>query len=93
LDSASSSSEVLLDGDRQLGIAHVHEEVDEHVRLLFDRAVLQTCDPVLQVRTHRGPFAVDDAEDDRVPQAAVGHHHMLAQHAVLLGTQGGDRAA
>src|SRR6266516_1871164 len=46
-----------------------------------------------QVLLHRRPFALDDAEHDRVTIAAVRRDLVIAQHAVLLGAQPRNRRA
>ena len=43
--------------------------------------------PDLQVASHGGPLAVDDGKHDGIAQAAIGQPLVLAQHAILLGTQ------
>src|SRR5690348_12770760 len=44
-----------------------------------------------EVRLHRRPLAVEDAENDGVAAAAVGHQLVIAQDAVLLRTEALDR--
>src|SRR5258707_9508434 len=42
---------------------------------------------ISQMRLHRRPFAGDDAVDHGIAQGAVGRNLMVAQDAILLGTQ------
>src|SRR3982751_2998552 len=46
---------------------------------------------VLKMAADRWPFAVDDAEDDGVAIAAVGHSLMITEHAILLCAEARDR--
>src|SRR5690606_15698174 len=53
----------------------------------------QAGEPGLEMASHGGPFAVYDRKYHGVPQAAVGEALVVAQDAVLLGAEPGDRLA
>src|SRR6266508_3105171 len=49
--------------------------------------------PLLQPGLHRRPIGVDDREEDRIADMAVGHDHVLAEDAFLGGAELGDSGA
>src|SRR3954470_14296362 len=46
-----------------------------------------------QIALHLGPLFLDDAEDDRVAVASTPHQHVVAQNALVPGTDARNRGA